>query len=260
LFTGGSYSLRTSTGSSSVYYRLVGDLADRLRETVSDENSLREEVRRASTWRGLFEKLLPGRVSARRILRELDGVLGPFLSDLKEHLHSITLAERMDRTLRTERDQYLLFMLEIELTNRINNRGFEKAPWRMALLAHCLKDFKDTCVSRPAEVEEKCMGCSAECCINLGTQLLARYGIHTYISVSMDLRRVLGKLKVDHPQMGAVGIACIPELVMGMRLCEKMDIPVVGVPLDANRCARWVGKCLETTFNLEELERLIKAV
>jgi hypothetical protein len=57
--------------------------------------------------------------------------------------------------------------------------------------------------------------------------------------------------------MGVLGIACVPELVMGMRLCESLNVPAVGVPLDANRCSRWLEECLETTYSLKELERLI---
>jgi hypothetical protein len=34
-------------------------------------------------------------------------------------------------------------------------------------------------------------------------------------------------------------IACIPELTWGMRNCRKNNIPVVGIPLNANRCIRW---------------------
>jgi hypothetical protein len=37
----------------------------------------------------------------------------------------------------------------------------------------------------------------------------------------------------------------------------KLGIPPLGIPLDANRCARWMNKAHETSFNLGELERLI---
>jgi hypothetical protein len=43
-----------------------------------------------------------------------------------------------------------------------------------------------------------------------------------------------------------------------MRLCIKMNIPPVGIPLDANRCARWMGKAYESSFNLDELDNLLK--
>lgn len=75
----------------------------------------------------------------------------------------------------------------------------------------------------------------------------------------MEHRSLFKNLRTKHPQMGVLGIACIPELVAGLRLCEGLGIPAVGIPLDANRCSRWLGESLETTFSLEELERLIKA-
>jgi hypothetical protein len=37
----------------------------------------------------------------------------------------------------------------------------------------------------------------------------------------------------------------------------KLDIPVVGVPLNANRCARWMGAVHPTSVTLHEVARLI---
>ncbi len=76
----------------------------------------------------------------------------------------------------------------------------------------------------------------------------------------MDHRRLFKHLMSEHPGMGVLGVACIPELVTGLRLCERLGIPAVGVPLDANRCSRWLVECLETTVNVGELERLIRPV
>jgi hypothetical protein len=74
----------------------------------------------------------------------------------------------------------------------------------------------------------------------------------------MDLDKLFKKIKSEHPSAGAMGIACVPELVSGMRLCIKLNIAPVGIPLDANRCARWMGRAHESSFNLEELESLIR--
>jgi len=52
-----------------------------------------------------------------------------------------------------------------------------------------------------------------------------------------------------------MGIACVPELVRGMRMCVKLDITVVGVPLNANRCARWMGEFRPTSVEMEEVLR-----
>jgi hypothetical protein len=45
---------------------------------------------------------------------------------------------------------------------------------------------------------------------------------------------------------------------MGMRLCLKSGIPPVGIPLNANRCARWMSQAQETSYNLEQLEELLR--
>jgi hypothetical protein len=74
----------------------------------------------------------------------------------------------------------------------------------------------------------------------------------------MDLDKLFKKIKAEHQSVGALGIACVPELVQGMRLCIKLDIPPVGIPLDANRCARWMKQCRESSFNLRELEKLVR--
>jgi len=258
LFPGRTYTLTDFKGDSALYYQLVMELADRFLVLIPDVIVLREKIRTASTWKGVLRTFSRRESRIRNILQDLDNVLAPFLSGVDEHLRTLSLADRFDQTIRTTREQHLFYMLEIELTNRIHSESFSNAPWRMALIAHCLRDFREGCQSTRGDIEDKCTHCDMDCHVNLGSELLERYQIHPYISVSMDHQRLFGDLKDDHPEMGVLGIACVPELVMGMRLCDGLDIPVIGVPLDANRCSRWLGECLETTFSLEELERLIK--
>jgi hypothetical protein len=43
-----------------------------------------------------------------------------------------------------------------------------------------------------------------------------------------------------------------------MRMCAKLGIPVVGVPLNANRCARWMGEFYPTSVEMNEVERMVK--
>jgi len=257
---GRTYTLTDKSGDASRYYRLVRDVTRELLQVVPGEIALREKVRSISSWKGLFGFFSSHQGRARTILDELDKALTPFLTGIDEHLGNLTITERLDKTIRTTREQYLLYMLEIELTNRINRKQFSVAPWRMALIAHCLRDFRKGCRSSRGDIEDLCKHCDMECYVNLGAKLLERYQIHPFISVSMDHGRLFKKLKGAHPDMGVLGIACIPELVMGMRLCEGLHIPAVGIPLDANRCSRWLGECLETTFSLEELERLVSPV
>jgi hypothetical protein len=57
--------------------------------------------------------------------------------------------------------------------------------------------------------------------------------------------------------IGVLGIACIPELTFGMRLCRKHNVPVIGIPLDANRCRRWMGDFYENSVNTIRLEKML---
>jgi hypothetical protein len=151
-------------------------------------------------------------------------------------------------------------MLEIELTNRINGEEFRKTRWRMALIAHCLRDFRETCRARPGDIEESCARCDGSCLVRQGSEIMQQFGMAPYISVTMDHKKLFKGLKNLHPDMGVLGIACVPELVTGLRLCERLGIPAVGLPLNANRCSRWMTQCLETNFSLEELDKLLKSV
>jgi hypothetical protein len=177
---------------------------------------------------------------------------------VKHHLKTLSLSKRFDPVLRTSEEQYHLFMVEIELVNRIYREAFRNSEYRFALIGHCLRDFRPECRAASGDIEEVCKGCTEDCFINLGSVLMKRYNIHPYISVSMELEDLFRKIKAEHPGTAALGIACVPELVLGMRLCIKLGIPSVGVPLDANRCARWMKECRESSFNLNELEKLLQ--
>jgi len=107
-------------------------------------------------------------------------------------------------------------------------------------------------------MEYVCMGCTEDCFIVSGSQLLKKYAIHPYISITVDQEKLFRRLKAEHPNIGALGIACIPELAQGMRLCIKRGISPVGIPLNANRCARWMKQARESSFSLEELEELVQ--
>ena len=73
--------------------------------------------------------------------------------------------------------------------------------------------------------------------------------------MSANLRSIA---KQNHNKsLGVLGIACIPELVRGMRSCMKKNLSVVGIPLDANRCVRWMGNFNPNSVNLEMLESLV---
>ena len=77
--------------------------------------------------------------------------------------------------------------------------------------------------------------------------------------MNMNLKKLAHKLSAQKEIFGVLGIACFPELVNGIRLCSKAGIPVVGIPLNANRCARWTGSFLENSVDIEALDNLLNS-
>lgn len=72
-----------------------------------------------------------------------------------------------------------------------------------------------------------------------------------------DFKKLGHQLKSENKTLGILGVACIPELMAGMRKCQKYKIPVVGLPLNANRCARWFGEFYPNSINLSQLTDLV---
>ncbi len=260
MLPGRTYTLTDDKGSSRAYFEAVGSLVNEMLMAVPEPRALLKTIRGGVGPGRFFERFLIGGKGRRRFFENMERSLSPFTGSIDEHLRSLSLSDRLDPVLRTSRTAYLYYMVEVELVNRINARAFSNAHWRMALVAHCLRDFRPDCKAVQGRVEEVCVQCEPGCCVGSGSRMLERHGVETFISVSMDHPKLFGRLKGEHPDLGVLGIACIPELVMGMRLCEGMGITAVGVPLDANRCTRWMGECLETTFSLEEMEKLLSAV
>jgi hypothetical protein len=257
---GKTYSLFAEGDASEGYSVVIKSLADAFLQRCPDAKRLLGLIQKAGK-RPYLVSLTTSKADRQTLqfVREtLRKSLSIYTRNVAEHLRSLPLARRTDPTLTTTEEQYHLYMLEIELVNRIYRAEFKGAKYKFALLAHCLRDFRPDCRSVKGDIEAVCQGCTEDCLIHLGSVLLENYGIKPYISVEMDQERLFKKLKQEHPSLGALGIACIPELAMGMRLCLRSGIPPVGIPLNANRCARWMSQAYETSFNLEQLEELLQ--
>jgi hypothetical protein len=256
---GKTYSLFGIDTSTDRYFRSMRAIADRLLRHYPDRRRLLLLVQKAGGMR--FKKgsgYAPDDTLIDHIRKTLHDTLQPYTRAVKEHLKSIPFSQKFDKTIRTKEEVYHLYMLEIELVNRIYREDFQKSTYKFALFPHCLRDFRSRCDSVPGDMEYVCMGCTEDCFIRLGSKLLRKYGIKPYISVTMDQEKLFRRLKAKHPDIGALGIACIPELAQAMRLCIKLGISPIGIPLSANRCARWMKLARETSFSLEELEELVR--
>jgi len=257
--SGKTYSLFGIDTSTDLYFKTIRTFAESLLVQCPDQRSLLLHVQRAGGMR--FKKgsgYTPDDRLIAHIRKTLYDALQPYTRAVKEHLKGISISERFDKTIRTKEEDYHLYMLEIELVNRIYRETFRDSDYKFALLPHCLRDFRSRCDSVPGDIEYVCKGCTEDCFIRLGSQLLKKYGIHPYISITIDQEKLFKKLKAGHPSIGALGIACVPELAQAMRLCIKLGISPVGIPLNANRCARWMKQAYETSFSLEEVEELIR--
>ena len=257
---GETYSLFADGDDTERYYADIQRLADMFTERCPDARKLLGLIRKVGK-----KPLLAGlkttgadRKTLQFVRETLRQSLSIYTRNVSHHLKSLPFGKRFDKTLATTEEQYHLYMIEIELVNRIHREEFKRSKYKVALIAHCLRDFRPGCRSVKGDIEAVCRGCTEDCFIRLGSVLLEKYGIKPYISVEMDQERLFGRLKQEHPSIGALGIACVPELAMGMRLCIREGIPPVGIPLNANRCARWMSQAHETSFNLEQLEELLR--
>lgn len=183
--------------------------------------------------------------------------LSNYLVNIEDHLRSLGVKQLWEKTLSTSREQYLLYMLEIELTNRVYFKQFLLSEKKLAFLPHCLRDFSKTCLASPDEIDNLCKGCSKKCTVNKISKLLKKNKVTPYIWMNADLKKVFANYRKQNIKVGVIGIACIPELVSGMRLCQKQNVPAVGIPLDANRCSRWMGEFYNNSVNINCLEKLL---
>ena len=255
---GKTYSLFGSDLSTEPYYDRVRRLADDLVRIVPGEESLLALIRKVGG-----RKRHLARVARREdgsvlssILRLLGNALSPYTTNVRTHLNGLTIRSVTDRRLRTTEEQYHLHMLEIELVNRVHRDRFLRSDFRIALLPHCLRDFRRECRSVPGDLDSVCAGCSETCFIHRVSAILREAGVHPYIWRNAELSTLFRRLE-GRGAIGVLGIACIPELAWGMRDCMKRKIPVVGIPLDANRCMRWMGRFEDTSINLERLSELV---
>lgn len=257
---GKTYSLYGDVHLTEGYYKAVRDVTDLFLKQCPDRDRLLHQIQEVGKERSFVRGLFPGDRDIPLISfiqKTLRQTLSVYTKGVNDHLRTLPVRKRFDSVLRTKEYQYHLSMIEIELFNRIYRKAFKRSEYRFALFAHCLRDFRSDCRSASGEMEAICRHCTEGCYISVGSLLLKQYNIHPYISVTMELEKLFQKIQSEHRSVAALGIACVPELVQGMRLCVKLGISPLGIPLDANRCARWMNEAHESSFSLRELENLL---
>ncbi len=257
---GKTYSLFGKSDSSSPYYQKMDGLADEILDRFIDIKVVLRTIQAFSRKKRVLEKIARENVNSSPfsfILHSLNKSLNEYTEKVDEHLKSLPVFKLWDKTLSTTKLQYHLYMLEIFLTNRLYIENFRNTDKKIALLPYCLRDFNVECKSSPDHFDYLCRNCSKNCYQNHVSRLLIKKNIDAYIWMNSDIKKMAKSIYKTNKTLGILGIACIPELVAGMRSCQKFNIPAIGIPLDANRCVRWMGSYNENSVNLEYLEKLV---
>lgn len=257
---GKTYSLYAGKSNSDEYYSVLSQLVDSCILHTRSVDELINLIRKYSGKRKFLttqKKKADSESVISKILNESESKLYKYFTGIDSHLKNLSFADKCDSTLTTSREQYLLYMLEIELVNRIKKEKFNSAESKFAFLPHCLHDLDKDCLSASDGTDYVCKSCSKNCSISSVSKLMKHYNIKAYIWREADLENIFKLAKSIGQSIGAFGIACIPELVNGLRLCARYDVPAIGVPLDANRCARWMGDFHLNSVNEKKILSLL---
>jgi len=257
---GKTYSLYAGNTDTDEFYSILSDLADSILSFAESREQLLSIIRKNSnrkrTLRTKKKKAFSNSLIA-NLLVETESRLSKYFTGIDAHLKNLTLTEKCDSTLTTSREQYLLYMLEIELVNRLNREKFGSSESKYAFLPHCLHDLDKECLSASDGTDYVCKSCSKNCSVNSVSKLMKLRNIKAYIWREADLKKIFKLARSNGQSIGVFGVACIPELVNGLRLCAKYDVPAIGVPLDANRCVRWMGDFYPNSVNEKKILSLL---
>jgi hypothetical protein len=256
---GQTYTLFDDANGTNNYYNLIGRLADECLKRYPEAGDLLSEIRCISGKNRLQHKLLHHNdgTALSFVVRHLYEHLHPYTSEVHNHLKLLRLRKPFDQTIRTKELQYHLYMLEVELVNRMNIQAFRDTDFKIALLPHCLRDLSKKCKAELSDIDYVCSHCSRDCYVNYASELLSGFNILPYIWMTIDFKKLFKKLKAEDKTVGVLGIACIPELANGIRMVTKAGAPVVGIALNANRCIRWMGDFYDNSIDTEALKRLL---
>jgi len=257
---GKTYSLYSGNDDTDEFYSMLSDLADTFLSFAESEEQLLSIIRKYSNRKRALraeKKKVSSDLLIAKLLVETESRLSKYFTAIDDHLKDLSLAEKCDSTLTTSREQYLLYVMEIELVNRLNIEKFGSSESKYAFLPHCLHDLDKDCLSASDGTDYVCKSCSKNCSINSVSKLMKLRNIKAYIWREADLKKIFKLARSNGQSVGVFGVACIPELVNGMRLCAKYDVPAVGIPLDANRCIRWMEDFYPNSVNEKKILSLL---
>ncbi len=144
-FVGKTYSLYGIGSNSDDYYEQLRLVADHCLTKTGSIEELLSVVLNITKNKGQLKRIAKASSNSTIesfLVHKLQKEFSPFTKSAAEHLRELPLKKRWDRTLATSEQQYHLYMLEIELQNRLNAKSFQNCDTKLAFLPHCLRDLK----------------------------------------------------------------------------------------------------------------------
>ena len=128
---GKTYTLFGNTRETQSYYLKIKELADRILDVRKmDEKELLNYIQKVSHNRTSLKKAASKKIKESElssILELLHDSLAEYTPGVEQHLKTEPFHKCItDNTILSTREQYYLFMIEIELVNRLNKAAFLK--------------------------------------------------------------------------------------------------------------------------------------
>ncbi|MDI6719330.1 MAG: DUF116 domain-containing protein [Methanomicrobiales archaeon] len=122
-------------------------------------------------------------------------------------------------------DERELLQFFITIHNAVNVRAFSAIPVekRAIFLPQCLRSAR--CPANLTPEGLKCVRCG-QCCLGGWIPNLQALGYRVFIVPgSSFIKRMVKKYR----PMGIIGVGCIAEVKEGLEMCDRMDLPAIGV-------------------------------
>lgn len=122
-------------------------------------------------------------------------------------------------------DERELLQFFIKIHNAVNVRSFSAIPLekRAIFLPQCLRSAQ--CPANLTPEGLKCVRCG-RCCLGSWIPKLQALGYRVFIVPgSSFIKRMVKKYR----PLGIIGVGCTAEVKEGLEMCDRMDLPAIGV-------------------------------
>jgi hypothetical protein len=160
---GKTYNLFAYNQSTEYFYKEIDFLITELLAEYLTAQNLLQNIRQLSSSKKQLVKLFDNQngVFESLIIKKLYQHFSKYTLNTSEHLKQLPLTKKIwDKRLNTSELQYHLYIIEFELTNRINKENFFKCEHKYAFLPHCLRDLSKECKSESDGFDYVCKHCS----------------------------------------------------------------------------------------------------